>query len=700
MTALAQGSAGVALVMVFGLLAIRQVSAAAILLGMQSLAVAIAALTQHQPLIAAATGLVNAIGITLLLRFMTQQSGAAKGAFSRPDVMVRWAALARMSQPAGGAKFGILVGAALAALCQSCGPLALPLAVVLLSVVLAATRRHPLMRLIAVVSLQNGIGLAACLTTAEPLPALACFFLAVPFAATLLAIPLQPGIVRRDTGLPRWIRLRLGWTRLLLSVGLLAASLLVPLDPIGAVFAPLIAFWGLAGAWVERERYGLPLVFHLAALKKLAFMLLAVGLVQPVAGWLCLATAMAAAVLPTARRGQDGVLLASCGAGLALFGLLTIPVAHAPMSFAPLSFAPVSFASVSFAAVFIGYAVVAAAVPDMGVIIGVLILRLAAQFHLPAIALGILIAVALAGLAGCLLALLVRRGGRRTTPLQLAQVSVAAVALGLDSPQARFAALVLLVLLILTRSAERLSSVDRGGGVASAALAGLGGLPPFGVFPGLVLVLLAIGGDAPWLLLPVGAGLAVTAAAILPSVHPERLLVAVGGGQATQAVPTETVAGASIGRTNSGISADAQDIGTMIGDPRHGILAARAHPAQAAGDLGSAGSGQPSHPADRSITAASADVPQGAVPADSPGPAPGLDKASAEPAFSGLDTAFPSGAPPARTAVGGSLATIRTGWTRVILAAGWVPLFLALLFGFAAPEELVRWLHRAVAGTP
>jgi hypothetical protein len=67
----------------------------------------------------------------------------------------------------------------------------------------------------------------------------------------------------------------------------------------------------------------------------------------------------------------------------------------------------------------------------------------------------------------------------------------------------RFAALVLLVLLALCRAAARITV----GPETALAVAGLGGVPPLGVFPGLVLVVLALGRHAPWLLLPLGVGL-------------------------------------------------------------------------------------------------------------------------------------------------------------------------------------------------
>ncbi len=185
---------------------------------------------------------------------------------------------------------------------------------------------------------------------------------------------------------------------------------------------------------------------------------------------------------------------------------------------------PGGIAPVSYTALFVGYAAIAAVVPDLGVILGVLILRLTVEMPLPSIASDILVVVAVAGLLGSSIMLAdgaglitgttdtlsnrTERLANRTTQgrlslMSLAQTSIAAVALGLDRPDTRFAAAVLLFLLILTRSAAPIAR----GPSAIATSAGLAGIPPLGVFPGLVLVLLAISSHAPWLLLPVGLGL-------------------------------------------------------------------------------------------------------------------------------------------------------------------------------------------------
>jgi hypothetical protein len=480
MTALAQGTAGLALVMVFVLLGTQQAKVAAMLLLAQSLIVAITAMAQHQPLIAAATIVVDVVGATLVLR-QAQLGGP-------------------VAPPALGIKRGILAGAALAVLSLSCGVLWLPLSIVLLSILLAATRPHPRLRLIALVSLQNGLSIAACLDRPLPLPALASFFLAVPLACTLLP---PPRLARWRLLIPAWIGRRTGWMQLVLCLGLLAGSVVIPLDPIGAVFAPLIAAWGVAEARVMLHRTGLSVVARGATFKRLLFMLLAIGWDRPIIAWLCVVVALGASLYPAARRQPERMLLASCAAGLALFGLLTLPAAPPTLSYGTL---------------FLGYATVAAVVPDLAVVVVVLVLRLTLKGHLPPVAGSILMGVALAGLAVCVL--LLRHGRHRATVVPLAQASLAATVLGLDLPQARFAALVLMILLILSRAAARLAA-GRHGVASAVALGGLGGIPPFGVFPGLVLVLLAFGSLQPWLLVPVGAALMVIAAASLPARRPD-----------------------------------------------------------------------------------------------------------------------------------------------------------------------------------
>jgi hypothetical protein len=130
----------------------------------------------------------------------------------------------------------------------------------------------------------------------------------------------------------------------------------------------------------------------------------------------------------------------------------------------------------------------------------VLILRLADQAAWPLAAEVAGGVVAGIGLLGC--AVLLARAGRarRTALLVLGQTSIAVLAICAGQEEGRFAALVLLVLVALCRSAARITV----GPTAVLAVASLGGVPPLGVFPGIALVVLALGRHAPWLLAPLG----------------------------------------------------------------------------------------------------------------------------------------------------------------------------------------------------
>jgi hypothetical protein len=195
---------------------------------------------------------------------------------------------------------------------------------------------------------------------------------------------------------------------------------------------------------------------------------------------------------------HDRATLGYVGAGLALFGLLQ------------LSQDP---SAVAFLSLFGGYAVMAAVVPDLALPLLVLLLRFADGIDWPPVA-GVLgTAIAVAALLGCA-ALLPQAAGRahRAVLLQLGQASVAALAIATMQPEGRYAAAVLLILLALTRAACRVAN----GPAGVLALAGLAGLPPLGVFPGVVLVVLAVSSHAPWILLPLVAGLVPMLLAGLP----------------------------------------------------------------------------------------------------------------------------------------------------------------------------------------
>jgi hypothetical protein len=476
---LAQGCAGLALVMGFALLVCRQATAAAILLAVQSAAVAMTAVLLHQPLLAFPP-LALAVGIWLMRHETPDPRGA----------------------PAGGAKLGIGIGAVLAILCQSLGILALPTAIVLLSILLAATRSHRLMQVVALVAMQNGLALAGSLVaplTTFPTVMLfpvTCLALPLPFAVALLA-----PIVGRDSPafnlVTSWTARWLEWVDLGLALAMVAATLVVPIEGLASVFAPLLALDGVVRSWVRRTRPALPAYRRGAALAQTGFIILAVCAPNLMLAWLAVLAAMAMALLPALSRRWDGAILAFMAAGLALFGLLLLPAVPPILGWFSL---------------FAGFAVIAAVVPDLAVVLVILILRLANQAPWSPSVQSLGIGLAVVALLACalLLANPVRRN--RTSLLLLSQASIAALMVCTGQAQGRFVALVLLILLILSRSAARI----RRGPASVLAMAGLAGVPPLGVFPGLVLVVLALSGHDPWLLLPVGAALVPIVLAGLP----------------------------------------------------------------------------------------------------------------------------------------------------------------------------------------
>jgi hypothetical protein len=554
MTALAEGTAGLSLVMGFALLCIRQLGAAAILLWVQSAAVATSAVVLHQPVMALPP-LLLATGIWALSH--------------------RIPAPEPQTAPTGGAKLGIAVGAALAVLCQSVSALALPLAVILLSVLLATTRRHRLMQVMALVGIQNGIVLAACMSplatglAATILP-VACLLLPLPLAAGILfpnltqrgrkapapphrhgplpnrhgpacpghlcrlgaatgalarvlARPDKPG---HDGGGERGhdggderghdgggergpIRLfsgaALGWIDVILSFSVFVATFLVPLDPTASIFAPLLGLDLVLRSWRRRTRQTLsPSARGLVFLASV-FPILAVCPPNPIIAWIAVLACIAASLFPTLTRRWNDTVLASVGAGLALFGLLLVTQ---------------SASIPGFFSILAGFAAIASVVPDLAVVLVILLLRLTTQTPWPPDAEALGIAIALAALLACAAILHSRSARPPIALLQLSQAAIATLALSVGGADGRFAALVLLILLILSRSAATIAR----GPVRSLAIAGLTGIPPLGVFPGLVLVVLVLAGHESWLLLPLGAaGIPIILASLprkLPTIPP------------------------------------------------------------------------------------------------------------------------------------------------------------------------------------
>ncbi|MFL5253927.1 MAG: hypothetical protein ACJ8AI_13725 [Rhodopila sp.] len=465
MTALAQGAAGVALVMTLALLGVRQVSAAMLLLCLQSLAVATEALAQQQPVIAGLTILVNGAAAVWMLRWhLPGFYGSA------PQL--------------GSTTLGILAGATLATLSQSQRLIAEPLAVVLLSILLAATRRHSLLHLVALVSLQNGLSLVAAAANASRLAALPCFLVAAPLGVALASDQLW----RRKPPAGKRLSDMVGWAQVVTTVVFLSASLFAPLDPVGTLFVPLLAAWGLTCAWASRIRRR-PLADRVVDLFGLGAALFAVGTSSLVGGTFALSLAVAALIMPTARRRLDALVLASCGTGLALFGVLALSVDG--------SVVPVG----SF---LIGITAIGAVAPSLGPVCSVILLRLSLQGPWPPEAAAILAGLAFIGLTSCALGLLVLPPRQRIALLRLSLLLLVAVALSLDTSQGRFVAITLLILTILSDAAVRLSCAATGSGVAPvAAVAGLAGLPPVGTFTGIASLVRETAATTPWMLLPV-----------------------------------------------------------------------------------------------------------------------------------------------------------------------------------------------------
>jgi hypothetical protein len=218
-----------------------------------------------------------------------------------------------------------------------------------------------------------------------------------------------------------------------------------------------------------------------------------------IVAWLAVLAALTAVLLPAMSRRWPSAVLAVLGAGLALYGILLLPAAPSILGYFSL---------------FAGFATIAAVVPDLAVVLAILILRLGIRTEWPAGAEALGTGVFVIALLACAILLAASNRSHRVALLVLGQASIVALTICTGQPDGRFAALVLLVLLILSRTAARVTI----GPVAPLAIAGLGGLPPLGVFPALVMVVLTLSAHNPWLLLPVGAGLIPMTLASVPSV--------------------------------------------------------------------------------------------------------------------------------------------------------------------------------------
>ena len=241
---------------------------------------------------------------------------------------------------------------------------------------------------------------------------------------------------------------------------------------LGALTAILVAVAAVAPRAAAAEAFD-----QMARLAMLGFMLLAAVSGNKLLTAAALTLATGAALAPRLGTGWYRVPLSGAALGLLLFGAIL-----------PLG-------SLAVWCALLGLAALAWAAPALLPLLPLLALRFAGPE---------LVAVGLAGLLLCAVRLL---GGKDRPPwAALGQAAAIGVAFGLRSEDAVTAGLMLWVLLVLSQAARDLA---RGQGLAAIlADAGLVGLPPFGTFAGLALVVLAAARQSPWLLVPLLIGLA------------------------------------------------------------------------------------------------------------------------------------------------------------------------------------------------
>ena len=272
------------------------------------------------------------------------------------------------------------------------------------------------------------------------------------------------------------------------------------LDPIGVLAAILVsllvwllrwpAFARLTGhaSGVAREDGPMPHpVLPLGGTLTTAGACVAVLADRPILAWTGLVLATAASVAAVSPRQTR---LAGLGLGLVLFGNVTASAAARPAGVTLL----------------VGLACLAAISPELAGLAALLLLRMRVTLGAVPGLDPLLIAAGLLALAIAITGLARPRPNRLATLATLGQGGVAVFALGLHAPDASFAAVLQLVLLVLTRLALELAPSE--GLPRLVALAGMAGLPPFGLFPSLALLLAATAAHAIWLMLPLLAGLA------------------------------------------------------------------------------------------------------------------------------------------------------------------------------------------------
>ncbi len=496
MSVLVTSGAGIVLALSFALLWQRRFGGMLVVLALQNLVVAI---------VAAGHGLWSVAAVELLW-----------GAVALPWLLSR-RPNPRPLPPAG--ETGLLAaGATLAAVSLPLGAVGAGLAVALLGGLLLAARPQGGIQVVGLGTLQAGIVLAGIAAGAELVLLAAPCLPALALAAGVEGGLATPDINRRarDLSSPARLLALLDFAGcgvlLLLACGLpwFAGTALGPwrLDPIGILAAVLVSLLACLLRWPATavgSRGGLAVAAPDAAAPQATLPLrgtlvtagafVAVLADRPVLAWTGLAIATTATVATASPRQAR---LAGLGLGLTLFGSVTLSAAALPAGVTLL----------------VGLACLAAAGPELAGLAALLLLRVRASLG-PVHGLDALL------IAAGLLALLIAigglaspsgssRGSRQATRLPmlatLGQAGVAVFAFGLHTPEASFAAVLQLVLLVLTRLALELSASD--GLPRVVALAGLAGLPPFGLFPSLALLLAATTARATWLMPPLLVGLA------------------------------------------------------------------------------------------------------------------------------------------------------------------------------------------------
>jgi hypothetical protein len=300
-------------------------------------------------------------------------------------------------------------------------------------------------------------------------------------------------IVLRSPVLCRWIDRGSS-----LVVLLLALALPWRVESHGVEITDLVAILIAAGALADA--IGEPAQHHVAQAAgqiRLAAMLLGLIPAHPLLTWLALAVASTAGAttrLPRIRAVVSRLVPTNAALGLAVFGLVALQIGSIPLG---------------SLALLMAWGALVALDPVLLPLALLLCLRLQASVAIaphPALIGHLMIGVGIGAVLATAVAQLWQPTLRRLPMLLvLAQGGVALCAFGLGGPTLRFAGLLHMTLLALSRCTVVLSS--EAGFDRLAGLASLSGLPPFGLFPSLMLIVFGTALQAPWLLLPLFAGL-------------------------------------------------------------------------------------------------------------------------------------------------------------------------------------------------